>query len=592
MPIIKFNDTVEQRKTVIRKAAASTHLLTFINNQKPQLCKFLHNLWNNQGNAITYKAIREAILSGDITPAMVESWQQDYSRFVTEHILPTWEKSFKEAALELERTYPTFSFDGTAVGVREWNATNAARFVTNVNTEQIQGLRAVIRRATELAADGMNVDELSRVIRPMVGLTERQARANLNYYQKLIDNGVKEKKAKEMSIKYSAKQHRYRAQMIARTEIAFSYNQGEYHSVKQAQEQNLMGKCRKQWVTADTERTCTYCDSMDGQIIEMDEDFYYYKNKRLPDGRVVRVRERINPNLKGEKIGKCPPAHPQCMCLTVYIEVEPPAIAPEATTTTTEEDSQPEGDYFTPAKSIKEANEYAQNVLGIPHADYKGTTVEIANEWNRGLADNFRRFPELRDNFDFVGTCQNRNKLAKKELYPYVMDKFKRLNPGYTEKQLEKAVKQHITKKYAPPISSHVYAQSCKTGKIKGVTISARWQGEKFLASIKEDVVFKFHPQGCDTIRSILDHEIGHQIDDMLDLWDNVEIARLYRSMTPGEMTNSLSRYAWDNSNMIKEREFVAEAWAEYVNNPEPREVARKVGEIIEEEYRKFKARQ
>lgn len=575
MPIIKFNDTVIQRKTVIRKAAASTHLLTFINAQKPQLCKFLHNLWNNQGNAITYKAIREAILNGDITSEMVQSWQQDYSRFVTEHILPTWEKSFKEAALELERTYPTFSFDGTAVGVREWNATNAARFVTNVNTEQIQGLRAVIRRATELASDGMSADELSRVIRPMVGLTERQARANLNYYQKLLDNGVKEKKAQEMSIKYSAKQHRYRAQMIARTEIAFSYNQGEYHAVKQAQEQNLMGKCRKQWVTADTERTCKHCSSLDGMIIEMDENF------------------DIQTNLKGEMIKKTPPAHPQCMCLTVYIEVEPPVIAPEATTTTTtEEEPKPEGDYFTPAKSIKEANEYAQNVLGIPHADYKGTTVEIANEWNRGLADNFRRFPELRDNFDFVGTCQNRNKLAKKELYPYVMDRFKRLNPGYTEAQLDKAVKQYITKKYAQPISSHVYAQSCKTGKIKGVTISAKWQGEKFLNSIKEDVVFKFHPQGCDTIRSILDHEIGHQIDDMLDLWDNVEIARLYRSMTPGEMTNKLSRYAWDNSNMIKEREFVAEAWSEYVNNPEPREVARKVGEIIEEEYRKFKARQ
>lgn len=559
----------------VRKAnhIALRQLYSFIDINEPRLARFLNNMWREQEKAITYKQIREAILGGDLTPAMVESWQQSYSRFVAEHMLPKWEEAFKASAVELKNKYPQFAFDGTAEAVRQWNMDNAARFVTNSTTEQINGLRAAIRRATDLAEKGMNVDELSRVIRPMVGLTDRQTRANLNYYQKLLDNGVKEKKAKEMSIKYSARQHRYRAQMIARTELAFSYNQGQYLAVKQAQEQNLMGKCKKVWVTADTERTCSYCNSLDGEEIEMDEDF------------------NIQTNLKGSLIKRCPPAHPHCMCAINYIEYEPPVFQPDTPAQEPEEETADE-DVFTPAKSIKEANEYARDVLGVPHADYKGTTLEVANEWNRGLFDNFKRFPELRDNFDFVGTCQNRNKLAKKELYPYVMDKFKRLNPGYTEKQLEKAVKQHITKKYAPPISSHVYAQSCKTGKIKGVTISAKWQGEKFLNSIKEDVVFKFHPQGCDTIRSILDHEIGHQIDDMLDLWDNVEIAKLYRSMTPGEMTNKLSRYAWDNSNRIKEREFVAEAWAEYVNNPEPREVARKVGEIIEEEYRKFKARQ
>ena len=552
---------------------ALRQLYSFIDINEPRLARFLNNMWREQEKAITYKQIREAILGGDITPAMVESWQQSYSRFVAEHMLPKWEEAFKASAVELKNKYPQFAFDGTAEAVRQWNMDNAARFVTNSTTEQINGLRAAIRRATDLCNNGMNVDDLSRVIRPMVGLTDRQTRANLNYYQKLLDNGVKEKKAQEMAIKYSARQHRYRAQMIARTELAFSYNQGQYLAVKQAQEQNLMGKCKKVWVTADTERTCSYCNSLDGEEIEMDEDF------------------NIQTNLKGSLIKRCPPAHPHCMCAINYIEYEPPVFQPDTPAQEPEEETADE-DVFTPAKSIKEANEYARDVLGVPNADYKGTTVEVANEWNRGLFDNFKRFPELRDNFDFVGTCQNRNKLAKKELYPYVMDRFKRVNPGFTEAQLDKAVKQYITKKYAPPITSDVYAQSCKTGKIKGVTISDKWQGERFLNSIKGDVATKFHPQGCDTIRSILDHEIGHQIDDMLDLWDNVEIARLYKSMTPAEMTDKLSRYAWDNSNMMKEREFIAEAWSEYVNNPEPREVARKVGEIIEEEYRKFKARQ
>lgn len=571
MAIIFYNDKSIRKESANR--IALRQLYSFIDINEPKLARFLNNMWQEQEKAITYKQIREAILGGDLTSAMVESWQQSYSRFVTEHMLPKWEEAFKAAATELKNQYPQFAFDATAEAVREWNMNNAARFVTNSTTEQIKGLRAAVRYATDLVDSGMNVTELSRVIRPMVGLTAAQTRANLNYYQKLIDNGMSEKKARDKSIRYSARQHRYRAQMIARTEMAFSYNQGQFLAVKQAQEQNLMGRCKKVWITADTERTCSYCNSLNGKEIEMDEDF------------------PIQTNLKGSLIKRCPPAHPHCMCAINYIEVEPPVFQPSEPAQQPEEDTADE-DVFIPAKTIKEANAFAMDVLGIPHADYKGTTIEIANEWNRGLHDNFRRFPELRENFDFVGTCQNRNKFAKKELYPYVMEKYKRLNPGLTEAQLDKAVKQYITKKYAPPISSHTYAQSCRTGKIKGVTISNRWQGEKFLDSIKEDVVFKFHPQGCDTIRSILDHEIGHQIDDMLDLWDNVEIAKLFKSMTPGEMTNKLSRYAWDNSNRMTEREFVAEAWAEYVNNPEPREVARKVGEIIEEEYRKFKARQ
>lgn len=309
MSIIFYNDKS------IRKATANhialRQLYSFIDINEPRLAKFLQNAWREQEKVITYKQIREAILGGDLTPAMVESWQQSYSRFVTDYMLPKWEEAFKTSATELKKKYPQFAFDGTAEAVRQWNMDNAARFVTNSTTEQIKGLRAAIRRATDLAKDGMNVDELSRVIRPMVGLTDRQTRANLNYYQKLIDNGMKKEKAREKSILYSARQHRFRAQMIARTELAFSYNQGQYLAVKQAQEQNLMGKCRKVWVTADTERTCPYCNSLDGKEIEMDEDF------------------DIQTNLKGSLIKRCPPAHPHCMCAINYIEVEPPAFQPE-----------------------------------------------------------------------------------------------------------------------------------------------------------------------------------------------------------------------------------------------------------------------
>lgn len=558
-------------------SVALNRLQSFVDANEPKLAKFVHSFISDQGDSITYKTLREAILGGELPKEVIESWQQAYSGFVFDTMLPQWEKAFEAAAQELSDRYPAYFYDSTAVGVRQWNITNAARFVTNSTSEQIKGLRAVIRHATELADKGMNTDELARVIRPMVGLTARQTRANMNYYEKLIENGMSEKKAREKALKYSARQHRYRAQMIARTELAFSYNHGKYNAVLQAQEQGLMGKCIKRWNCADTESTCTYCRSLDGKEIEMDEDF------------------NIQTNLTAVNVKKVPPAHPHCMCVIDYIEIEPPAADPDARIgePTAEPETEPENEQipFTPAKTIKEANAFAHDTLGIPNVNYRGTTVEVANEWNRGLADNFSRFPELRDNFDFVGTCQNRNTLAKKTLYPTVMDKFKRLNPTFTEKELEKAVKRYITKQYAPPIQSSVYAQSCRTMTVRGVTVNNRWTAEMLEASLKRDAASQFHPIGCDTIRSILDHEIGHQIDDLLNLSNNKVLVAYHSSLTNEEISSGLCRYAWKNSSPVPIREFIAEAWSEYVNNPEPRKISKTVGEFIEEEYAKFKQR-
>ena len=49
-------------------------------------------------------------------------------------------------------------------------------------------------------------------------------------------------------------------------------------------------------------------------------------------------------------------------------------------------------------------------------------------------------------------------------------------------------------------------------------------------------------------------------------------------------MTESLSEYAAESID-----EFIAEAWAEYCNNPNPCETAKKVGERAEEMYKAWK---
>lgn len=279
-------------------------LRRFLDINEPQLVRFLVNTWRSQGNAITFKEIREAIMAGDLNEELLEDWRQDYVRFVKKYLQPEWQKAIDAGAEEYRKKYPEWYFNPMAEGIKEWTATHSAEFVTSVTDAQIKGLRAVVQNAAVL--NHLNVDELSRVIRPMVGLYAAQAKSNLNYYSSLIANGVSEKRAKDLSIRYSARQVRYRGYLIARQELAMAYNTGAHEAVKQAQAAGYMGKMVKISSCAMDERTCDTCRSLEGAIVGMDADFD------------VPVRG----NYKFTR--RHPPYHIGCRCGVMYREIEPP----------------------------------------------------------------------------------------------------------------------------------------------------------------------------------------------------------------------------------------------------------------------------
>lgn len=305
MPIIFHNDIqkANAHDTALKK------LRDFLNKAEPELVAFLQTTWNHQGKAITYKELREAIMNGSLDPQTILDWQKDYSRFVILYLRPAIEEAMRAATTQLAERYPLYAFDSTVEGVRAWIDSKAAAFVTNSTADQIAAINTVVGKAALL--QDMTVDGLARAIRPMVGLTKPQAVANLNYYKAMVESGLSEKAALERSIRYSARQHRYRGYNIARTELAFAYNKGEHFGVKQAISQGYMGYTRKTWCTADDERVCEICGALDGKTIEIDDDFDFYTKLAA-----------TNPGIR-----QTPPAHPSCRCTVLYIEVEPPNYA-------------------------------------------------------------------------------------------------------------------------------------------------------------------------------------------------------------------------------------------------------------------------
>lgn len=95
---------------------------------------------------------------------------------------------------------------------------------------------------------------------------------------------------------------------------------------------------------------------------------------------------------------------------------------------------------------------------------------------------------------------------------------------------------------------------------------------------------------GAETVKGTMAHELGHAIDKSLSvnglrLCEQDELRKLYRSMSPDELSKGLSRYG-----ATKATEMVAEAWCEYTCSPAPRPLAKQIGDLIQYKAKETKS--
>lgn len=234
---------------------------------------------------------------------------------------------------------------------------------------------------------------------------------------------------------------------------------------------------------------------------------------------------------------------------------------------------------FVEAKTAKAAGEWAMKNNLVDFADYAGIKPEVANAWNKSLFDHLQEFPELRANQKFTGTCQAQfARWREIEIERYV-ERLRLNNPqlpaGFDFKSIaEKAVK--------PMKVSEKYAHSWTQPDVSGVAVNKKYGADPglFEQLLKRDVSQKWHPIGADTIRSVVDHELGHQLDALLGLQFDSEVVSAYKAAQLKGIKDEVSGYAAKNI-----KEYIAECWAEICNNPAPRADARAIGEIVRARY-------
>jgi hypothetical protein len=170
----------------------------------------------------------------------------------------------------------------------------AANLVSQITLETQLAIRNIITRAF---TEGLTAVQAAGLIRPLIGLTNNQAMAVMNYRTGLLESGVSPARAEVLAARYADRQLRLRANNVSRTEIMTASNAGQVAMWQQAIGKGLLDPNGSvKWVVTPDDRLCPRCAAMDGQIVKLGAQF-----TSPVDGRVVPY----------------PPEHVNCRCVVV-----------------------------------------------------------------------------------------------------------------------------------------------------------------------------------------------------------------------------------------------------------------------------------
>lgn len=249
-------------------------------------------------------------------------------------------------------------------------------------------------------------------------------------------------------------------------------------------------------------------------------------------------------------------------------------------------------DAFDKISNIKGIEKYISEYNIADITNFKGFTglnIDTAKELVRSLENHYNMFPELRNKVSFIGSIQGRVELLYKHHYEKILAELKAKYPTndieYLGKFADKLAKKRVVYDKG---GSNVMAYSSwsDTANLNGIAWNKKFTGDGLQAVLDRDMKSKFHPVGGNSPKFIADHELGHKIDELLDLRhdsDFIELLEKNKFKDREFIIDNLSKYALEKSDGS---EFIAEAWGEYLNNPNPRPIAKGLGDLIMKKYR------
>lgn len=259
---------------------------------------------------------------------------------------------------------------------------------------------------------------------------------------------------------------------------------------------------------------------------------------------------------------------------------------------------------YKPVKTIAEAEKMLES-HGV-RVDYDGLAVEVTNVANKTIIETMDVAPKLRNTLVNTAATETQRAILKKDeksLFQYMLMREMSENPTASENERTTGALSRLVKfisERLPTINGALaYSDPFIFGNLdyRGVYLNTYCLNPTNLLETLKDIVFSeqigFHPIGCNTLKSIIDHELGHEIDRTYAISMDAKINEIFRKWDELETIDmkikALSKYPaikeYEGYKKLNTRraEFIAECWTEYRNNPKPRATAKAVGDRMME---------
>jgi len=268
-------------------------LYKLLASEEPKFVRVLSSNRKAVQNVITYQEVFQMIQTGELTPTVINALQEFYGNKLAKDLANLYGAAI-DAGIDLtERNLKVFFSDERDVFLAKYVLTRGANLVARITDEQKLGLKDVLMHY--IVKEPLSPDDLATYIRANVGLTRRQMETLRRMAAELRATGNDEKTIQKIILREAKRMHQWRAETIARTELANVYEHATNEMVvHSATELGLQGQ--KQWLTAPDELVCEICSEMNGVKVNLNGYF------DLPNGQTVDT----------------PPAHPNCRCTLLY----------------------------------------------------------------------------------------------------------------------------------------------------------------------------------------------------------------------------------------------------------------------------------
>lgn len=256
-----------------------------------------HALWKKMSGIVTVDTVQAALKAGKVPSDWKGPWTKMIREYVRDDIIPEWINSIKVAGAGIARKINRlqrkgFEFDETMRLVKAWIDSQGGTLIVDLTAAQMGSIHALLQSQIALGVTSPYI--LAQRIKPLVGLTVREAGAVSKFMAALTEEGVAPNVINARVEKYAKYLHKNRAARIARTEISNAYNFGQMSSVRQAVDEDWLPKAPdKNWLAGGPD-PCDIClENEAAGAIALDAVF--------PSG------------------DDRPTAHPSCACATSYI---------------------------------------------------------------------------------------------------------------------------------------------------------------------------------------------------------------------------------------------------------------------------------